>query len=297
MLRTSPRAPGQALAEFALVIPIVLVLFLAIADLGRLFAAGIVVQSASRDGAEAGAQYYAQIADGSTVSAAAVYTTVDNAAVSVTCNELSRIGGATGPGTSCSQVQAVVVACTHDVGFDLNGTTQSAPGDPNCAAPPSGSMTPGESANCGGITSTAWSTSLDSSQLPYVEVRVCYPFDLLLGSSYIPAGPFYLQQNSSFVVAAYPTPSPPPPGSPGVATSPIPNPSASASASPTPSPVSSPSASASASASPSATPTTSPNPTPTLSPAPTPSPSPAPSLTPTATPTPAPAMATPTASP
>ncbi len=207
MLRRSPRAPGQALAEFALVVPILLVLILAVGDLGRLFAAGIVVQSASRDAAEAGAQVYAQLAEGSTETGSAVYAQVDAAAKKVACDELSRLpnSGVAASTTCASATSAAVVACVHDVGFDLNGTTVSSPGDANCAAPPPGTLSASAESGCTLITQSPWSTSLDVSGLPYVEVRVCYRFDLLLESSMIPTGPFSLQQASNFVVAAYPS--------------------------------------------------------------------------------------------
>jgi len=49
---------GQSLVEFALVVPILLVLFLAVADFGRVFAASIAVEAATRDAAEATANQY-----------------------------------------------------------------------------------------------------------------------------------------------------------------------------------------------------------------------------------------------
>jgi hypothetical protein len=58
---TPPRAPwarpcrAQALIEFALVAPVLLVLTLGVADLGRVLYAGVVVQQAAREGARLGA--------------------------------------------------------------------------------------------------------------------------------------------------------------------------------------------------------------------------------------------------
>jgi Flp pilus assembly protein TadG len=46
---------GQSLVEFALVLPMLLVLLLGIADFGRVFNAGITLEAATRDAAEAGA--------------------------------------------------------------------------------------------------------------------------------------------------------------------------------------------------------------------------------------------------
>ena len=46
---------GQSLVEFALVLPMLLVLLLGIADFGRIFQAGIVTETAARNGAETAA--------------------------------------------------------------------------------------------------------------------------------------------------------------------------------------------------------------------------------------------------
>ena len=43
---------GQSLVEFALVLPMLIVLFLGIADFGRVFAAGITVEAIARNAAE-----------------------------------------------------------------------------------------------------------------------------------------------------------------------------------------------------------------------------------------------------
>src|SRR5688500_12773484 len=57
---------GQSFVEFALVLPRLIVLFLGIADFGRVFHAGIVIESASRNAAESAAQEYLQIRRDST---------------------------------------------------------------------------------------------------------------------------------------------------------------------------------------------------------------------------------------
>ena len=45
---------GQSLVEFALVLPMLLVLLLGVADFGRVFAAGITIEAAARNAAEVG---------------------------------------------------------------------------------------------------------------------------------------------------------------------------------------------------------------------------------------------------
>ena len=49
---------GQSMVEFALIVPILLALFVAIADFGRVFAAGVVIEAAARDAAELVAEEY-----------------------------------------------------------------------------------------------------------------------------------------------------------------------------------------------------------------------------------------------
>ncbi|HEX2883434.1 MAG TPA: TadE/TadG family type IV pilus assembly protein, partial [Candidatus Limnocylindria bacterium] len=51
----SPSRRGQSLVEFALVLPMLLVLLLGIADFGRVFQAGIATEAAARNAAEVGA--------------------------------------------------------------------------------------------------------------------------------------------------------------------------------------------------------------------------------------------------
>src|SRR2546430_1265652 len=52
---------GQSIVEFALIVPILLMMFIAIADFGRIFAAIITLEASTRNAAEATAnQYLAQ---------------------------------------------------------------------------------------------------------------------------------------------------------------------------------------------------------------------------------------------
>lgn len=55
LVRTRSRARGQSLVEFALVLPIILVLLSAAADLGRLFYAFVSIENAAKEGAFYGA--------------------------------------------------------------------------------------------------------------------------------------------------------------------------------------------------------------------------------------------------
>lgn len=51
----SPRTRGQALAEFALIAPILLLMLFAVADFGRLYNSLVAVEAASREAADLGA--------------------------------------------------------------------------------------------------------------------------------------------------------------------------------------------------------------------------------------------------
>ena len=185
--------------EFALVVPILLLLFVGIADFGRLFADGIVVRAASRDGAEAAAQFYAQTYQSTSMTSSAFYTAVRSKAAAATCAEAQRLANATTDGLGNCTVPAVAV-CVHDAGLLVNGATQ--PGDPACGQTV-GTPDANESANCSGLTQPPWSTSRDTAGLPSVEVRVCYPFSLILQTQILPIGPIYLQQESNFVAPTY----------------------------------------------------------------------------------------------
>jgi hypothetical protein len=195
-----PRKPGrgQALTEFALVLPIMLLLLLGIADFGRLFAAGIVVRAASRDGAEAAAQLYVQLDRTTTMSATDIYAAVRAKAEAVGCGETQGLWGATVDGSGTCTSPAIAV-CVHDAGVTVDGTIM--PGDPSCGQT-LGALPADLAAGCGGLAQP-WSTAPDVAGLPSVEVRVCYPFSTLVQAQILPIGPVYLQQSSRFVAATY----------------------------------------------------------------------------------------------
>ena len=52
---------GQTMVEFALILPLLLVFLLGVVDFGRIFTAGITMEAAARNAAEAAAQEYQQI--------------------------------------------------------------------------------------------------------------------------------------------------------------------------------------------------------------------------------------------
>ena len=185
---------GQSLVEFGLILPLMLVFLLALADLGRLFASAIVVQAASRDGAEAAAQEYVQLARNATIDPTTFYGTIHAKAEAVACAEAQRLPGVT-VDSNGDCTQPVIAICVHDSGYPIGGVTQ--PGDPGCGAY-AGTAAP----SCSGVAA-AWTTVPDPTGLPYVEVRICDRFDMLTQVPTFHLGPLYLQQTSTFVAALY----------------------------------------------------------------------------------------------
>jgi len=189
--RTSRR--GQSLVEFALVLPLLLVMLLGIADFGRVFASGITVEAMSRDAAEAASQEYLQFRRAAAPSSpsTAAYDAVFDRAEEVACEEAETLANLATSGGDC--VMPVIGTCVHDEWGDHCG--------PTSASPPSGcSMStwpPGLSDQAGG--------------LPYVKVWTCYRFttlmnladlDLPFGWS-LSLGEIWLQRDRAFTVADY----------------------------------------------------------------------------------------------
>lgn len=188
-LRRDGHGPrGQALAEFGLILPLLLVLLLGIADLGRVFASAITLEAAVRNAAEAAAQEYVQI-DPITPGVgpdAAGYQQLHDLALEVACREAERLPYRVLSGSSCTM--PVIAVCVHD----------DPAGDPVCgaeaaAAPP----------ECDEMTSPAWSPTRLGPDLPYVEVRMCYRFTMLTSVPMANWGDVWLQKTNFFTVPNY----------------------------------------------------------------------------------------------
>jgi len=193
------RSSGQSLVEFALIVPIMIIVFIAIADFGRIFAAGIAIEAASRDAAEAVANRYltspvfapldAPAPSGNATDYAALHTY----GAGVVCAELRGLSNTNfDSGTSTCPDMPVVMVCVHD--------SQ----DPGCAAlsSPGGASAP---ADC-----TSLSPPPDNGQgtLPHprprwVEVRVCYHFTAILNLPLFSLGDFWLQRTNEFTIPCY----------------------------------------------------------------------------------------------
>ena len=114
--RPRRRPRGQSLTEFALVFPLLLVLLLTVADFGRIFAAGITIESAARAAAETAAgQYLTELTRVSpSPIATAGYQRIHDAAWQSICDEASSLPNAS-PGSGGGQCSGLpTVVCVHD---------------------------------------------------------------------------------------------------------------------------------------------------------------------------------------
>jgi hypothetical protein len=201
LTRAPATAKGQSLAEFALVIPFLLVILLLVADFARFFAAAIQVESIARTAAEAAAW---QLQDPRTSSLPADYTALHQVAWSSVCEEGQQLPNMTfnGAGVQCDDIATVV--CVHDSADPdcSNAYNTFTGGDPTPAGCPS--LQPGNR------PTNAQEGSGEGAHR-WVEVRVCYRFDTLFGFTIpviggaIPmlAGDFYIERTRTFTVADY----------------------------------------------------------------------------------------------
>ena len=174
------------------------VLFVAIADFGRIFATNIALEAATRDAAETIANQYLANPPGPLDTAPAAtdppsyYGALHTAGAAVVCAELrSQPNTNYDPGTQTCPDMPVVFACVHD-GADTNCGVEASPG--------SGGLP----ASCTQMASTP--TNAQSGTQPHarwVEVRVCYHFTPLISTSMVPLGDFWLQSTRTFIVPCY----------------------------------------------------------------------------------------------
>jgi hypothetical protein len=180
-----------------------LVLLLGIADFGRVFSAGITMEAAARNGAEAAAQEYVQMArnrPGGTLTNAD-YDHLHDVAIEKVCHESALLPNAAIAGSTCSM--PAVAVCVHDGSGDLGIST-------TC-----GGEAAGAPAECTGLNT--WDPFREgaapsgSAALPYVEVRVCYRFTTLVNLTNLnlpfgwslSLGEIYLERDRNFTVACY----------------------------------------------------------------------------------------------
>lgn len=278
------RSRGQSLVEFALLLPFLLVLFLGIADFGRVFQAGIVAEAAARNAAEIVAEEYrrnppAPLTDPAPPGDPAYYQPLHDLGAFTACAEMRSLTSTRyDPDTrECYVPDAepatydwmpVIMVCIHDEQ------------DPLCGDPAFGAPIPDP--ECSGMLapiSPGMQGGTEDSR--YVEVRICYRFTTLVDVPLLSLGDVWLQRDRAFTVAGYSVPTPsPPPDPPPPPDEPLP--------SEPPSEAPSEGASEAPSEAPTEPPSEAPVPTPTPVPEPTPSPVPEPTPTPVGEPTPTP---------
>ena len=204
---------GQSFVEFALVLPMLLVLLLGIADFGRVFQAGIALEAAARDAAEVGAIQRLRDGPPDLTTDPTYYADLHAVIAATACEEMEVIPPprdfAAGP--DCPQLSAIRV-CVHDGG------------DVDCGVPTYRYDNP-VPPECSDIYSApappAW-TSIAGTEITShrVEVQVCYQFTSMLFPNLNLSLPMntglsltdiYLQRTRSFVVDC-------PPGSVDLAT-------------------------------------------------------------------------------
>jgi hypothetical protein len=184
---------GQALVEFGLVLPLLLVFLLGVADFGRVFADGIALEAAARNSAEAAAQEYLQFCSKYASSDCNLlvqgdYDSLHALALEVGCREAERLTNVQETAGTCTN--PVIAVCIHDDNSgDANDCGQEAAGAP---------------AECSRM-SDPWSAvragPVDGR--PYVEVRMCYLFEPLVPLTDRWWGSIRLQKENNFAVTNY----------------------------------------------------------------------------------------------
>ena len=193
--RSSDPARGQSLVEFTLIVPIMLIILLTVADFGRLFAAGITIESAARTAAEVASAEYKHALTLPSID----YTSIHKAAWSSVCDEAADLPNATpaSGGGQCDGLPTLV--CVHD-GLDTqcgnlyNGASGTA-GCPAVAAGTSNAIAPGG----------------EAVPSKYIEVRVCYRFSTIFqmtlpsigGPLQALGGDYYIERSRVFTVMDY----------------------------------------------------------------------------------------------
>ena len=201
------------MTEFALVFPIMMILLVAVADFGRVFAAGVVIEAAARNAAEAAALEYARNPPGDATMSAeqrlsnpapqsgdafyslAYYQDLHMKSARAACAESRGLPNATfndADGT-CSTWPLIRV-CVHD-GVTLNDCGNviagySAANPAECPEIPP----PGD---------PAWSSTQLGGTRRWVEVRLCYPFTTILDLPLMPLPDVNIQRTRAFSVPCF----------------------------------------------------------------------------------------------
>jgi hypothetical protein len=195
------------MVEFALVLPMLLVLLLGVADFARVFTAGIALEATTRDAAEVGAvQRRNNVPPPSTDPGFnAYYDNLHRLVAQTACREARQLPNTTfqESDSSCPSMPAIRV-CVHD------------DKDPVCGDPISGFASSGS--GCQHLTDP-WSNasgdpaagSAPATTSLAVEVRVCYQFTTLFNLQFalpmhtgLSLGEVWLERTRTFVIDCQP---------------------------------------------------------------------------------------------
>jgi hypothetical protein len=190
----SAASAGQSLVEFALILPIMLVLFAGIADLGRVFAAGVVLEAAARNAAEIAANAYLSDPPGTggleapvTGATSGEYSAYHGAAATAVCQEVRSLPNTKGSGVDCTSMPLISV-CVHDGA------------DPRCGAEAFGAPVPTE---CTQTSAASTNSQAGGGATRWVEVRLCYQFTAILDMPFFSFDTIWLERTRSFVIPCY----------------------------------------------------------------------------------------------
>jgi len=201
-LRTDRSPRGQSFVEFALVLPLLLVLLLGIADFARVFQAGIVLEASARDAAEVASIERLRNAP-DTAGDIAYYAALHRYAADKACAESRRLptfdeateacpdGAHDGSGATAWYVRV----CVHDNA------------DPACGTAPTGYTATPPPGVCDELEDP-WSNAVSQSIASYyVEVRLCYKFETLFNldlslpmNAGLDLGDIWIERTRTFVV-------------------------------------------------------------------------------------------------
>jgi TadE-like protein len=199
---TNTNEGGQTLAEFALVLPILLVILLGVVDFGRVFSASIAVEASARNGAEIGAiERLRDKPSTDPLTWPAYYADIHEQVAKVVCSELNVLPSTTfnSADRTCPSMPVIRV-CVHD------------DNDPLCGLPILGFADP-IPADCTHMA-VAWTNASGGPIGSHgVEVRVCYRFTTLFNlhfsmpdGSGLDLGEIWLQRERVFALDCPPGP-------------------------------------------------------------------------------------------
>jgi hypothetical protein len=178
---------GQSMVEFALVLPILLILLVGIADLGRVFAAGIVVEGAARDGAEIGARSYLKENPAGPPVPGAYYQNLHLRVAKAVCSEMKSLPDTSFDSATGTCPSMPVTVCVYDGVDDA------------CGSQPFGATPPSECT----VFDSPYTAPQTGETSVFVEVRVCYRFKSITQSSIFSFATIFLQYSRTFTVANY----------------------------------------------------------------------------------------------